>query len=656
MSVLEEHSPPPATTELVDDSWSSADLRWYSAAVALLVAVITGVGVAAWLGGWRPVGDDAFLVLRAHDVFSANPPLLSTASSGGASADLAYNHPGPLVQYLNAPFVALLGSSAAALGCALINAVSVGAALLLVRRTAPPALAGALLAGTAGLVWAMGSDVLIDPWNPHISTLPFLCAVVATWATCRGVRAAAPVAVVAGSLVAQTHLSMTVLGVLLVAVTLVAVVVRASRNGDADARRGWWRTLALTVGLGVLSALPPLLQQVAHGGDGNVARLLRGSGFADSPTGPGRVLRVIAEVVAAPPWFLRGSWTGSIYEDELLSARTAAVLLVLAAFAVVAAVVAARRRNDATTVTLVVLSVGVLAVGAMVATRFPLRTGVPVPYFRWLWATAPLLVAAVVHRPIVLVVDRLRSRPVAGAQPALVMWVVVAVALSAGTLVPYGDASSGSPAWAQEMADELVAQAGGALDELPDGATVRVEPLVQEASLVIAPAMIEELARRGFDVTMTDPVLVQQSGEFRRSTGDDDVVLVPVGVGGQGPDGGVLIGEYHPFDPAENAALDREIADMAAAVADGEVRLTPAGQRLDATSGAADLVRLAADDPEGFVRARSVTSLLEHGLIEADGVDQVRLADVARRAAIREGRTLSIWLVPGASRPIDGDS
>ena len=214
---------------------------------------------------------------------------------------------------------------------------------------------------------------------------------------------------------------------------------------------------------------------------------------------------------------------------------------------------------------LVTLSLGVLVVGGVVATRFPLRTGVPVPYFRWLWATAPLLVGAVLHRPIALMVDRLRARPLAGATPVLVCWSVLAIALSAGTLVPHGDASSGSPAWAQEIADTMVAQADAALDELPEGTSIRVEPLIQEASLVIAPAMIQELARRGFEVTMVEaaptPMLrafPAEIGEFVADLHRDHDVDVRLGVGVDGltddGDGGVT-----GIRMADGSTVDAEV-------------------------------------------------------------------------------------------------
>ncbi|MFN7148566.1 MAG: hypothetical protein ACK4V6_03710, partial [Microthrixaceae bacterium] len=432
----------------------------------------------------------------------------------------------------------------------------------------------------------------------------------------------------------------------LAAAALVVAVVQLVRTPST--RRTWATATGVAAVLGVPSVLPPLLQQLAHGEDGNVARLLRGSDFSESPTGLGRVARLSAEVLAAPPWFLRGSWSGSIYEDELLSPTTAAVLLALVGVVVVATLVLARRRRDLQVGSLVAICVVSLVIGAAVATRFPLRTGVPVPYFRWLWVLAALLAAAVLARPVERLVDRVRPAGDAAVRPVVVVWLVLAVAATLGTLVPYGEPSAGSPDWAQTMADDLLEQAGPSFDDLAPGDSVRVEASLQEASLIVLPSIIEDLARRGVDVTLTDPVLAQQSGEFRRSDGDDDWVLVPVGPDTtNGPEGGRRIAWVRRFDAAQEERLDQDLERAVAMIEQGSVTLGPDGSRIDAASGIPDLVELAAVDPAVFLSSPQVASALEHGLIQVQGADTPLLIDVSRRAAERAGRSISLWLVPG---------
>ena len=237
---------PTAPTSVIqpDDGWSRPVVRAYWIAAGALALVILVCGIVAVATNWTPTGDDSFLVMRARDVISANPPLLSTASSGGASAGTAYNHPGPIVQYLNAPFVWALGTTGAALGCAVINAVCVLAIAWMGRRSTRAAVAAPILAGTAAVCWAMGSEVLIDPWNPHIATLSFFTLVVAAWAVLRGRPAALPIGIVAGSLAAQTHLSFAAISAVAVAImTATAVIhgVRAVRAGRSDDPSGFRR-------------------------------------------------------------------------------------------------------------------------------------------------------------------------------------------------------------------------------------------------------------------------------------------------------------------------------------------------------------------------------------------------------------------------------
>jgi hypothetical protein len=227
------------------------------------------------------------------------------------------------------------------------------------------------------------------------------------------------------------------------------------------------------------------------------------------------------------------------------------------------------------------------------------------------------------------------------------VWLVLAAGATLGTLVPYGAASAGSPDWAQTMADDLLEQAGPSFDDLAPGDSVRVDASLQEASLIVLPAIIEDLARRGIDVTMTDPVLTQQSGEFRRSDGDDDWVLVPVGPDtATGPDGGRRIAVVRRFDAAQEERLDQDLERAVAMIEQGSVTLGPDGSGIDDASGIPDLVELAQVDPAVFLSSPQVASALEHGLIQVDGASTSFLIDVSQRAAERAGRSISLWLVP----------
>ncbi|HAP76776.1 MAG TPA: hypothetical protein DCR14_11910, partial [Acidimicrobiaceae bacterium] len=66
-----------------------------------------------------------------------------------------------------------------------------------------PALAA--LGATAVLVYTMGSELLFDPWNPHVLILPCLAMLVVAWGIALGDRWAWPVYVALGSFTLQTH-------------------------------------------------------------------------------------------------------------------------------------------------------------------------------------------------------------------------------------------------------------------------------------------------------------------------------------------------------------------------------------------------------------------------------------------------------------------
>lgn len=60
--------------------WRRVD-RFVALTIALTaIPVVVAVGRAI-VGGWVPLGDQALLQIRAHDVFTSHHPLLGTASS-----------------------------------------------------------------------------------------------------------------------------------------------------------------------------------------------------------------------------------------------------------------------------------------------------------------------------------------------------------------------------------------------------------------------------------------------------------------------------------------------------------------------------------------------------------------------------------------------
>jgi hypothetical protein len=182
---------------------------------ASLLAALVPVVVAAVRAvdrGWIPVTDNALITIRARDVLTDHHPLLGTWSSASATTGTDFNNPGPLLfDLLALPARIVEGGAGVAVAVALLNVVSVIGIGVFARRRGGDVVGIAALAVTAGLTWAMGSEVLYEPWQPHSLLLPFLCFMVLCWSVACGDLVALPLAVVAGSLVLQTHLSYGIL-------------------------------------------------------------------------------------------------------------------------------------------------------------------------------------------------------------------------------------------------------------------------------------------------------------------------------------------------------------------------------------------------------------------------------------------------------------
>ena len=202
------------------------------------VAVATGSAIQ---NGWLPTGDNALFAVRRRDLFTHHLPLLGSWSSASVNAGTQLNHPGPLYFDLLAVPARLSESGAGvAFGAALVNALCiVGIAVFAYRRGG--ALLGTIaMAATASLCWAMGSELMFEPWNPHSALLPFLLFLVLVWSITCGDLLALPLAAGVGSLLVQTHLSYALLVPLLAAWGIVGLVIglRRQRGREPDAWTG----------------------------------------------------------------------------------------------------------------------------------------------------------------------------------------------------------------------------------------------------------------------------------------------------------------------------------------------------------------------------------------------------------------------------------
>jgi hypothetical protein len=180
-------------------------INWITvgAAVALVIVALGPLVVLAMKAGlstWYPGGDRAVIELHVRDVGS-HTPLLGPYSRYG------WSHPGPLMYWVLAVPYRLFGASSSALlsGVVVVHVVSVAGTLGIAwRRGRLPLLV--LTAFFASLlVRYLLPTVLDDPWNPFVTVLPLLLFLALCWTLREGDRWAAPLVVLVGSFLVQSH-------------------------------------------------------------------------------------------------------------------------------------------------------------------------------------------------------------------------------------------------------------------------------------------------------------------------------------------------------------------------------------------------------------------------------------------------------------------
>jgi hypothetical protein len=491
--------------------------RWLAVlAVAVAIVPIVTALVRALSHHWVPLNDDAITAVRAYDVFSGPFPLLGTASSFSLLLPHPVNHPGPLQFLLLAVPEQLFGiSSGVAIGSALLNvAAMAGIGWVGYRRGGlSGSLLATLVAGT--LAWSMGSELLYDPWGPNALLLPTFLFLLAVWSTAAGDLAILPLAVFAGSFAMQTHLSASYL----VPTFLLVGLLLGFR---AVLRPGGWRWPVVAVAVGLLVWAPPLVEQVTTD-SGNLGRLAAEVGKTPGrPVGATGAVRLVGDVLARPPFWLRDSMSTSLHRPGERGNATAGKVSQLDVpspldagirIAVVVGVLAllgilARRRGDRSVVMLTVLAGLGVAVAWFTAKGITTSiTGVAPHQFRFLWPIAAFVTFAVLFAAV-----RSLHRPRLVSAVAGVLLVVVSVAN-----LPYAAAGGGPQVdeWAIPTVRAIDRQLGAARSSAPiladwDGLRFG-EPY--------SAAFTAELARRGIPFRFSPGYQVRQYGTDRRFAG-----------------------------------------------------------------------------------------------------------------------------------------
>jgi len=244
-------------------------------AVAITLLPLAVLAVQAFAHGRSaPLGDQALLELRVHDVGGAHTPLV------GSYQKFGWNQPGPALLYLLAAPYRLLGSDYAALqiGAVLLNALAVAGTVLVAWRRGGTLLALWTMALLGVLLHGRGPTVLADPWEPSLSVLALVLLLFVATDVALGRAWSIPIVIGLASVIAQAWATTAVMAGALVVWAVVAYAAGWWRDGPVAAPEGRappWRAPVL-VAVGVLAVLwlPPLVEEV-RGDPGNVTAMWR---------------------------------------------------------------------------------------------------------------------------------------------------------------------------------------------------------------------------------------------------------------------------------------------------------------------------------------------------------------------------------------------
>lgn len=253
--------------DVVGDDPGAIEERGHGWLVAGCLAVLC-VPLAVALAGfrrhtWTPVLDLAMTELRVRDVGGRHTPLIGLPGRIGTLAEQG-SHPGPLSFYALAPTYRAFGSTAWALqvATAVVHATAMGVALVIARRRGGPRLVLVVAVLLAALIAGYGGGALTEPWNPYLPLLWWFVALLAVWSVLCGDLVVLPVAVVAASFCAQTHVPYLGLALGMGALATGGIVLQWRRSRGERGQVLRWAGAA--VALGVVLWIPPTIDQLRH--------------------------------------------------------------------------------------------------------------------------------------------------------------------------------------------------------------------------------------------------------------------------------------------------------------------------------------------------------------------------------------------------------
>jgi hypothetical protein len=308
--------------------------------VALLIALLAvplGVALAVLRSPrWYPLLDLAQTEMRVRDVSGGHPPLIGLPGRIGTLGDQG-SHPGPLSFWALWPFYEVFGATSWALqvASASLHLLAAGTTLWIARRRGGTWLAVGVALALVLLVRAYGPSLITEAWNPYLPVLAWVLFLFAVWSVWCDDLPLLPVAVVAGSFCAQTHISYLGLIGGLAALT-VLVVVRAGVRAwaDPEGRRRFVRWTGLSVLAAAVAWFPPVYEQLTAR-NGNLTKIWEH--FSDPPEeaiGLGRGARLL--MIRLNPLGLLDRDLFAVRDGDVAVALGIALLVVWAASVLVA--------------------------------------------------------------------------------------------------------------------------------------------------------------------------------------------------------------------------------------------------------------------------------------------------------------------------------
>jgi hypothetical protein len=620
------------------------------AAVPVVVATVRALG-----RHWIPIGDDGFFAVRSFDVFGHHIPLLGTWSSSSLSYGTNLNNPGPLLFGALAVPVRVLGDNVGLpVGVALVNIVAlIGIAVFAYRRGGPLVGTIAMAVATA-LCWAMGSELLYDPWQPHSLLLPFLFFAVLVWSFACGDLLALPFGVFVGSFVLETHLTYAALVPVLAVFGLIAFIVglRRARRRDPD---HWPALRRHTLGISALAAVvflaawtQTLIEQFTRAG--NLTRLVRSAQNAHVHSVGYRLgARLAASVLALPPWWLRPSVQHTFY----LNWQPPSLGMAIASLIALAAVLTscgwdAHRRHDRVAALAVETAAVALIAAILTVAKSPITVfGVYTPHgLRFLWPLAAFVFFAIA----ISVARGLADRRV---PTDVLVGAFLALAIVLGAInLPYANLGDGPNSQQWAIPGQRLLQQH--LTGLKGHGPLLIDDLFRTFADPHGPTVLAELQQQGVSFVARDATLVSQLGPDRRFNGTNAKLALLLRTGDAAltaPPGSRLVALGEGLSPGSRRQLQALRVRLAEYLHQHGVQLNRHGITELARRQLPSVRSLASHlgpglDPEPLFASRDVVTMTLHHDLVLDAAWSrrfLRYADLQRQW---DRATVALFLAP----------